>query len=144
MTSNTVFITAIQQKFPPTVIDVQRCQTPPKMWFHVLLQHFWFARSFQLSPRRGTASLGHNKHRRDIILGNQIYKFSIFETHIFTNFCSYSRVRDYSIVHNDFIICSGHHLCNKIDHIGSAVSHIFFALMVLLAIPLAVLFYQFC
>jgi len=30
MTSNTVFITAIRRKFPPTVIDVQQCQTPPK------------------------------------------------------------------------------------------------------------------
>jgi len=32
----------------------------------------------------------------------------------------------------------------KFDHIGLAVGHVFFALMVLLAIPLAVLFYQFC
>jgi len=77
-------------------------------------------------------------------LGNQVYKFSIFETHIFTNFHSYSRIHDYSIVRDDFIVRSGHHLCNKIDHIRSAVSRIFFALMVLLAIPLAVLFYQFC
>ena len=95
------------------------------MWFHVLLRHFWFARLFQLSPRMGTASLDHDGHHGDVILRNQIYKFSIFETHIFTNLHSYSHICNYSIVCDDFIVCSRHHLCNEIDHIGLAVSCVF-------------------